>query len=234
MKRLIFFFALTLMAVTYSNSCSVDNNASKSTASAYSYYTTQGFFVTDDSIRVYPNNSISEISTGSKVWIMWSYEKEKGITDPTYADISTYSGMMQSTAFKTEQPDTLGTDGADLYFIDGNAQMWKSGGVYGAPVMFNINFYFITCASSSDHTVYLTYTSNPVDTDGYFHVKFSHSAGSDINPDQSGQTFCAFTLPEEAYPSKVKGLVITFDGMEKKESKPTYRYTFATAKTEIL
>lgn len=233
-KALLSAFVIAAAALIYS--CEMDSDTNTVVVSSYATYVSTSSptgFVSDDSLKIIPTNDIStsSLSHGAKVVLTWSYDSKKGITDPMYAQVNSYSGVMQGKSFLSERPDTLGTVGADLY-RQSSAPVWRSGGVYDAPVMINIVFEYLTNNNGAYHSINLSYSSESCDSDGFFHMKFSHSSTDLVTPTLATNDFCAFTLPEVAYAADTKGVILAFDGMD--GTPVNYKFTFATGKLEKL
>jgi len=237
MKRTAILLISAISAALLFHACSSDSGTQPVVVSSYSTYVASGsgtYFVTDDSLRVVPNNTVGTSSHihGERLLLVWNFDAAKGITDPIYADITSTTGLMQGQSFMTDRTDTLGTAGADMYLSGEGNPIWRSGGIYDAPCMINIIFEYLTNNNGSSHEVYLSYSSNPFDTDRYFHMKFSHNTYDKTKLTLRGQDFCSFTLPARAYAQDTRGLVIEFDGLEGKSA--FYKYTFSTRVMEKL
>lgn len=237
MKHSSLFLSLAVIAAAIISSCSMESSMTTTSYAIYVKNSTSGYtgyFVLDDSTQVFVTNGLdSDISDGQRTYIAWKYKSEQVTANPMYVELTSYDYLSQAKTFMTAKPDTLGTAGADLYFENGSAYLWKCGGVLNAPAMINIGFYYATNGYASDHTVYLTYGENPIDSEDYYHLHFSHDPGSETNPLSSSTSLCAFTLPKEAYTGDVKGLVLEFDGLTD-EGSTKYRFTYSNARTEKL
>jgi len=233
MKNTPFLLILTAIAAAIISSCSTKTSVTQSSYSIYVNTGGEGYFVLDDSTKVYTYGNLDiEIVNGQRAFIYWLYDESQATADPMHVELTAYELLSQAATFQTNQPDTLGTAGADLVYDESGSYMWKCGGVYNAPVMLTLSFYFATSGSYSDHYVFMTYTDNPIDSDDYFHLHFSHNPGREVYLEGSRYTQCSFVLPKEAYQSGVKGVILDFDGMDGTPTK--YKFTYSTAITEKL
>lgn len=231
------FTAFVLAAFTL-ESCELSNDMIytsqvhfvKSSYQGYPYY-----FVGDDSTLMLPANGAGftiDADNGQRMTISWKTDEKDLESDPLVINVTGYSTLYQSATMLSNEPDTLGADPAALYLLNTSIPyLYKTGGIYGAPCAINIGFYYTQSDSSIIHEVYLSYTSDPVDEDGYFHLCFSHDANGDSDLSTVSALF-AFILPEAAYTAEVNGLVITFDGLD--NDPEAWKYTYATGKTEEI
>lgn len=238
MKKIASFFTIALLSAAFISSCSLKSSI---TCSSYAIYVAnpvqgfEGYFVTDDSTQVFSTNGKGkDFTTGQRLTIFWNYDEKQKDANPLYVEITDYQGLVYAQAIESDKPDTLGTAGIDIAYVNGYPLVWKCGGVYQAPAMINIGFDYKTSGTTPDHTVTLSYTSSPRDEKGFFHVKLSHSSGTDAYPNNLMQSFCSFILPTEAYGSDINGLIIDVDGLTEEEGPSKYKFTYSTSRTEKL
>jgi len=227
-------------AVFSTGSCTLKSDMIYSTQVTFVDKSYQGFpyyFVSDDSVRMVPSNgssfSISEID-GRKMEISWKTQEQDLTKDPITIEVTGYSTLPQIEATQSDRPDTLGTDQAGLYlYNDVTPYLYKTGGIYDARLNLNAAFYYCYGDAGATHSLYLAYTSSPVDGNGYFHLKFCHDAGDDTCTQTSVTSF-SFLLPPTAYSEGVKGVILDFDGLGETPEPESWKLTYATGKVEQL
>jgi len=233
--------AIILTAAAFSTgSCSLDSDIIYTSSVTFVDKTYQGYpyyFVADDSLLLLPTNAASFAITednGCKMNISWKTQEKDLTRDPLTIEVTGYSTTYQQTVILSNQPDTLGDDPAKLCLLyDVSPYLYKSGGIYDAPCNLNLGFTYSVGSTTAIHYVNISYTSDPepIDENGFFHLKFSHDANGDTQTYTASTTF-SFVLPTIAYGADVKGVILSFDGMEGTPEK--WKLTYATGEVENL
>ncbi len=243
MKKTLFtvITAVILTAAAFSTgSCNLDSDIIYTSTVTFVDKSYQGYpyyFVADDSLLMIPTNAASytiPADNGQKMEISWKTQEKDLTRDPLTIEVTGHQMTYQQTVIMSNKPDTLGDDPAKLYLLNNVVPyLYKSGGIYDAPCNLNLGFTYTVGSSAATHYVYVSYTSDPepIDENGYFHLKFSHDANNDTQTNTASTPF-SFTLPAIAYGADVKGIILDFDGMEGTPEK--WQLTYATGKVENL
>ncbi len=180
------------------------------------------FFVSDDSLRVIPLNYFSEIGeleTDDRLMATFSIPGGE-ITDPVEVEFTSIIQMITQNIHQTSSMDTMYNDPIDP------VQMWQSGGVYGVSRFLTVSFSYQASQSGISHNICLVddlNAPNP-DSDGYYHLKFRHSANKD-QYQYMASSVATFLLPEKYTAPGIKGIKVDFNVITQ-EKDSTLTVTF--------
>ena len=211
MKSLIIRACLPLAAAAALVSC----NTGEQTLYYNSYMTaveTEGqpyrcIFVTDDSTTVIPLNffpNIEDLKTDDRIIATFSIPSGR-ITDPVEVEFTSMAQLLPQSVIMTSSPDTIANDPADPM------TMWHSGGVKGASRYLTVTFNVQASSSGIAHGICLVddlSAENP-DADGYYHLKFRHSANNDPIMYTSANV-ATFPLADKYSAPGIKGIKVDF------------------------
>lgn len=175
------------------------------------------FFVSDDSLKLYPINHADLANYKPKdnsralVFFYDGGKFEDASTDGSAYNIEIFDlgEILVKDILFTEKIDTTGINKASPL------GMWCSGGIYGAERVVNIKFeYLASQYSKKTHTINLVQdlkSETPVvDKDGYYCLEFRHNANQEIYDGFSAYGYVSFPLTGEMIKENVIGLKIKF------------------------
>ena len=187
------------------------------------------FFVSDDSLRLYPVNYMDwpkyNPEDNSRVILFFTEDKTEGAsgTGNVYnVRMEDIGPITVKDVLFTENIDTTGADKA----IPNS--LWYSGGIYGAKKMINILFEINFSYPGGKHYIQLAgdlKSEEPlVDRDGYYHLEFRHNANGDPEGGYRTLTYFSFPLTEKMMDPSIKGLKIKFFTFHEGEKVITMKY----------
>lgn len=240
MKKSTIFAAITLIVIAFSiSSCEeskfpynefvtvlTKDGPGASDAQGYPYY-----FVTDDSLKLYPVNHTEypkfkpEDNSRGLAYFYKVVSEEKTAnaeTDSYNIELFDFGNMLVKDVLLTEKADTTGKDKITPLGI------WFSGGKYGAKRMVNFRIQVLSNNLPVPHVVNLVKDiakeGPAVDSEGYYTLDCRHNAGKNANGMYRIDDFIAFPLEEAMLEEGIVGLKITFDTLDEgvKEYKLEY------------
>ena len=164
------------------------------------------YLVSDDSIKIFPGNSVMAIGRlkhNDRIFATFTIPSGE-ITDPVAVEFTSFSLLPQDSIITSSRIDTLGNDPINVH------SAWHSGGIYGAGRFLTIVFTYKGMGTT--HSISLADDTkgqgNP-DADGYYNLYLKHNAYNDAAA-YTYEGVITYPIPEQYTAPGIKGLRITY------------------------
>lgn len=185
--------------VTYMTAVSDKDSADKDNSGI-------SYLVSDDSIKIFPGNSVMAIGRlkhNDRIFATFTIPSGE-ITDPIAVEFTSFSLLPQDSIITSSRIDTLGNDPINVH------SAWHSGGIYGAGRFLTLGFTYKGLGTMHSFSlVEDTGANGNPDADGYYNLYLRHNSYNDAEA-YTYEGIITYPLTDKYTSSGIKGLKIRF------------------------